>query len=79
MFQKATLALAAVVALGTATLTPTADAHWKSYGWYGMSYGYPSGTAMARATTAASTAHATSTAASSAGRSSTATTAAREQ
>jgi hypothetical protein len=41
MFRKATLTLAAVVALGTAALTPTtADAHWKSYGWYG-SYGYP--------------------------------------
>ena len=40
MFRKATLALAAVVALGTAALTPsTADAHWKSYGWYGGVYG----------------------------------------
>ena len=42
MFPKATLALAAVVALGTAALTPTtADAHWNGYGWYGKSYGNP--------------------------------------
>jgi hypothetical protein len=36
------LALAAVVALGTAALIPaTADAHWSGYGWYGKSYGSP--------------------------------------
>jgi hypothetical protein len=40
MFRKTTLALAAVVALGTAALIPaTADAHWSGYGWYGKSYG----------------------------------------
>ena len=48
MFRKTTLALAAVVALGTAALTPAAaDAHWNgygwygNYGWYGKPYGYP--------------------------------------
>jgi hypothetical protein len=42
MFRKTALALAAVVALGTAALIPaTADAHWSGYGWYGKSYGSP--------------------------------------
>jgi hypothetical protein len=44
MFRKTTLALTAVVALGTAALIPAAaDAHWNGYGWYGKpySYGYP--------------------------------------
>ena len=79
MFRKTTLALAAVVTLGTAALIPaTADAHWSGYGWYGKSYGSPTtGAAMARATitaTAASTDRATSTGASSDGGSRTATT-----
>jgi hypothetical protein len=40
MFRKITLALASVVALGTAALTPaTADAHWSGYGWYGKLLG----------------------------------------
>ena len=44
MFRKSILAIAAVCALGTAALIPTAaDAHWSGhYGWYGKSYApYP--------------------------------------
>jgi len=41
VFRKSILALAAVAALGTAALTPTAaDAHWNGYGWYGHHYHY---------------------------------------
>jgi hypothetical protein len=44
MLRKSVLALAAVSALGTATLIPTdADAHWGGrHGWYGKYYApYP--------------------------------------
>jgi len=42
MLRKSVLAFAAVAALGSAALTPTAaSAHWYGGGWYGYNAYYP--------------------------------------